>query len=404
MNLPTILLITPWGDRDFSAADKHVISTEVTKLLDLGVIVSSHHEPGECNSPIFVVPKPDRSHRLIFNFKNCNQAVLYRHFKMDILTSILSLVTPGAYMATIDLRHAYYTIPVAFEHQKFLKFIWNSSSYQFTVLPMGLSSCPCIFTKVMKPVLAALRQLGYINSGYIDDFYLQGKLFSDCASNVCNTVQHFISLGFYPHPDKCCLLPTQEIVVLGFVINSLLMTVSLTADKTQLYELCSHVLKGGNLSIQSIASLIGKLIAALPGIEFGQLYYRHLERDKIKALALNNGDFHAFMSFSHCAVQDIQWWCDNLMTASHRIRPPFITSVFQTDASNSVWGVTCVTNASLESHGVWFAEQQSLHINVRELYVVFICLTIFCAAMSEVHICFHLDNSTAVWRNEVLSL
>ena len=119
----------------------------------------------------------------------------------------------------------------------------------------------------MKPVLAALRQLGYINSGYIDDFYLQGKLFSDCAANVCNIVQRFISLGFYPHPDKCCLLPTQEIVVLGFVINSLLMTVSLTADKkTQLYELCSQVLKGGPLSIQSIASLIGKLIAALPGI------------------------------------------------------------------------------------------------------------------------------------------
>ena len=105
--------------------------------------------------------------------------------------------------------------------------------------------------------------------------------------------------------------------------------------------------------------------------------------DKVKALALNNGDFYASMSLSHSAVQDIQWWCDNLMTASRRIRPPPITSVFQTDASDSGWGITCVTNASLESHGLWSAEQQSLHINVRELYVVFICLTIFCAAMSE---------------------
>ena len=74
---------------------------------------------GECISPIFVVLKPDGSHRLIFNFKNCNKAVFYRHFKMDTLASILSLVTPGAYMATIDLPHAYCTIPVAFEHKKF---------------------------------------------------------------------------------------------------------------------------------------------------------------------------------------------------------------------------------------------------------------------------------------------
>ena len=69
---------------------------------------------------------------------------------------------------------------------------------------------------------------------------------------------------------------------------------------------------------------------------------------------------------------------------------------FQTDASDSGWGITCVTDNSLESQGVWSAEQQSLHINVRELYVAFICLTIFCPEMSEVHICFHLDNSTAV--------
>ena len=84
------------------------------------------------------------------------------------------------------------------------------------------------------------------------------------------------------------------------------MTVSLTADKkTQLHELHTQVLKGGPLSIQSIASLVGELIAALPGIQFGRLYYRHLERDKVRALALNNGDFHASMSLSHSTVQDI---------------------------------------------------------------------------------------------------
>jgi hypothetical protein len=385
------------GHRNFTADEHKIISKEVTKLLELGVIINSNHEHGECISPIFVVPKPDGSHRLIFNMKNCNQAVLYRHFKMDTLASILSLVTPGAYMATIDLRHAYYTIPIASEHQKFLKFLWNGNLYQFTALPMGLSSSPRIFTKLMKPVLAALRQKGHINSGYIDDFYLQGQLFGDCASNVCDTVRSFISLGLYPHPDKCCLIPKQEIVVLGFVVNSLLMIVTLTPDKKkQLLDLCAQVLKGGPFPIQFIASVIGKLIAAFPGVEFGRLHYRHLERDKIKALALNSGDFNASMSLSSSAIQDVEWWHVHVMDASRRIRPPPITYIFQTDASDSGWGITCVTDNALESQGVWSAEQQSLHINVRELYVAFICLTIFCPEMSEVHICFHLDNSTAV--------
>ena len=112
------------------------IIVEVNKLLELDVISKSVHAPGECISPIFVVPKPDGSNRLIFNFKHC-PGVLYRHFKIDTLTAILNLITPGCYMASIDLKHAYYTIPIAPEQQKFLKFIWNDQLYQFTALPMG---------------------------------------------------------------------------------------------------------------------------------------------------------------------------------------------------------------------------------------------------------------------------
>ena len=45
----------------------------------------------------------------------------------------------------------YYSLPIAIEHQKYLKFFWKGVLYTFTCLPMGLSSSPRIFTKVMKP-------------------------------------------------------------------------------------------------------------------------------------------------------------------------------------------------------------------------------------------------------------
>lgn len=62
-------------------------------------------------------------------------------------------------MTSIDLKDAYYSIPIALEHQKYLKFIWRDQLYAFTCLPMGLSSSPWIFTKVMKSVFAYLRDL-----------------------------------------------------------------------------------------------------------------------------------------------------------------------------------------------------------------------------------------------------
>ena len=71
---------------------------------------------------------------------------------------------------------------------------------------MGLSSSPRIFTKVMKPVLATLRQQGHVNSGYIDDLYLQGKNFSECAKNVTDSAV-FFAFGVFFASTQMCLNP-----------------------------------------------------------------------------------------------------------------------------------------------------------------------------------------------------
>ena len=180
------------GQRNFNSGQQAIVNEEVDKLLDLGVLSPSRHEQGECLSPIFVTPKRDGSYRLIFNFKNCNQAVLYRHFKMDTLNSVISMISPGAYFASLDLKHAYYTIPVALEQRKCFKFLWLGNLYEFNALPMGLSSSPRIFTKVMKPPLAYLRQKGCTVSGYIDDFFIQGNNFHECYSSLFLLMKIFV--------------------------------------------------------------------------------------------------------------------------------------------------------------------------------------------------------------------
>ena len=44
---------------------------------------------------------------------------------METLQAALKLVTPGCFMASIDLKDAYYTVPVEKEHRKFLRFEWE---------------------------------------------------------------------------------------------------------------------------------------------------------------------------------------------------------------------------------------------------------------------------------------
>ena len=39
--------------------------------------------------------------------------VEYHHFKMDTLESVVKIMKPDCYMASIDLKDAYYTVAIA---------------------------------------------------------------------------------------------------------------------------------------------------------------------------------------------------------------------------------------------------------------------------------------------------
>lgn len=62
------------------------------------------------------------------------------HFKMDNLESAIDLMFPNAYLASIDLRDAYYTLPIADRFKPYMCFQWNSKIFMFNVMPFGLTS------------------------------------------------------------------------------------------------------------------------------------------------------------------------------------------------------------------------------------------------------------------------
>lgn len=68
----------------------------------------------------------------------------------------------------MDLKNAYYSIPVNQVFWNFLIFQVNDLFYQFIVLPFGLASAPRHFTMVMRVVAAFLfRVCGMVVFFYI---------------------------------------------------------------------------------------------------------------------------------------------------------------------------------------------------------------------------------------------
>ena len=116
----------------------------------------------------------------------------------------------------------------------------------------------------MKPVFSYLRQQGHVSSPYINDSFLVGNDYNECGSNVIDTVKLLNNLGFVPQPKKSVFIPTQIIVFLGFLRNSINMTVSLTPEKAnKLKSAVNYLLSREQPSIREVAEVLGLIISSL---------------------------------------------------------------------------------------------------------------------------------------------
>ena len=64
------------------------------------------------------MPKSYGTCRLILNLKELNQNIEYRHLKMQSLKDAWALINPGDFMAKLDLKSAYDSVPVNTGHRK----------------------------------------------------------------------------------------------------------------------------------------------------------------------------------------------------------------------------------------------------------------------------------------------
>ena len=380
---------------NFNKTELLAVNNEIAKLLHKQVIVESEHEKDQYISNIFLRPKKNNTFRMILNLKKLNTCVEYKHFKMDTLQSCTNLVTKYCFMASIDLTDAYYSVPIDSKFQKYLKFEHEGTLYQFTCLPNGLSSAPRYFTKLLKPVLATLRNQGYISSAYLDDIFLVGETFEICRENLKATLDLLNKLGFFINIKKSVLDPTQIIEHLGFVINSKEMTVSLNGEKIEkIQRLCKDIISDKCYKVKTVAQVIGTLISSLPAVSHGQLFYRQIEIEKILALKKNCGNFNAYMTLSQSAKEQMSWW----ITECHIDRNPIIRPapdiILQTDSSLKGWGAKRVGGGS--TGGRWNYMESLEHINYLELKAAYFGIMALCKTVTNKHILIQMDNTTAV--------
>ena len=154
-----------------SSEEQRLINEEISKMLSKGAITELPLEEAHYGfySSLFLVPKKDGGVRPVINLKSLNEYVVPQHFKMEGIHTLKDLVRRGDWMTKIDLKDAYFMIPIHSTSRSVLRFSTEQHLYEFSCLPFGLSCAPWVFTKTLKPALTLLRELGVRLVAYIDD-------------------------------------------------------------------------------------------------------------------------------------------------------------------------------------------------------------------------------------------
>jgi hypothetical protein len=228
----------------------------------------------------------------------------------------------------------------------------------------------------LKPVVVSIRSLGIRIVIYLDDILLLHQNKNDLVQIFYQVVNLFQNLGFTIKREKCSLHPTQQLVFLGGLLDTMKMTISLPPEKLEtIIQEAYQTQQTSPLSLEKLSSLIGRMShAAQTGAWRAPLYYRSLHRDQ--AISTHQCGQHRKrfqVTLSQASMTELIWWSSpHLHTFNGQLlrSVPFDLTI-STDASllgcGASWnGVT--------TGGRWLPQEGKSHNNWLELKAAYLGL------------------------------
>ena len=163
--------------RDISDEDV-VFRREVDKLVLAGHVSEIEPEEAKCVTSIFLVDKkpdpenPEGSSRTCTNLKPVNRFIHVTYFTLPSLQEILPYLKKGYYACKLDLKSAYFHMPIAKRDASWLCFRHRGRVFRWNCLPFGLNIAPREWQRLMSPVVNHLRKKGVLLWVYLDNFLI----------------------------------------------------------------------------------------------------------------------------------------------------------------------------------------------------------------------------------------
>ena len=194
---------------------------EVEGMLAKGALEIARNPGPGFYSRLFLVEKASGGWRPMIDLSHLNDFVQLTPFKMETVASVLLSVREGDFLASLDLKDAYFQIPIYDgSSRKLLRFMSEGTVYQFRGLCFGLSTAPQVFTRVFAAVSAWAHSRGIRLLRYLDDWLVLSSSEKKAKQAVQSLLSLCHTLGIVINEKKSDLVPSQTAKYLGMTIDT----------------------------------------------------------------------------------------------------------------------------------------------------------------------------------------
>jgi len=329
------------------------------------------------------------SHRPVINLRPLNIFVQKQYFKMEGSGMVKDILQPGDWMCSLDLKDAYHLVPIAKEHCKFLRFVWNGQIFKFNCLPFG-RTLQC----------SNIHEVVATSNG-------------SSASTRCETD---CVLGWYPFDA-----PVQGVP--GTTGNHDGPAIAVTRIHSEFAEVqpgansansISELSSGDGSSFCQRRRSKGSVKCARTSYGVTRWRYATITIVGQNDSSIASGTVSPTLLPSTAAAQDpviqkvrVIWHTGDPGSRSDTrlavvaeppkdrrdISQPTPDLIIETDASLTDWGAVC---EGVRTRSLWSIQEQHLYINVLELKACMFAVQAFVKDRQNVHVHLKMDNTSAL--------
>ena len=292
-------------------------------------------------SPILLVKKKDGTMRMCIDYRGLNDITIKNTFPIPRVDDLHDQLAHAKYFTKLDLFTGYHQIPIKPVDQHKTAFISRYGTYEFKVMPFGLSNAPATFQSAMHSLFHDLLDKFVIV--YLDDILIYSPTIQSHQRHLDIVLSRLTNHKWYCKLKKCDFAQTS-VEYLGHIISN--GTIAIDPNKMKTVTQWATPFKSVK-EVQSFLGLIG--------------YYRKFIKD-----------FSAIAQPLHeLTKKDIEFkWTDDHTTAINTLKraistPPCLTifsphrkTFLTTDASDHAGRRRSFTNAQQQR------TPRSIHIKI----------------------------------------